>query len=99
MSFDTLTNKVMAHPDKDATVIVHTERFDGLLDNNAELRATQQYGSKDMRHVAEIPGIMIEDYCFRTGMSWAEFFAEQKHMKALLNDPAMAYFRIAPGRV
>ena len=91
--------QVISHPDKDQTVIVHTERFDGLLDHVAELRNTGKHGSKEMRHVAEIPGIMIEDYCYKIGISFEEFFAEQKHMKALLNDPAMAYFRVAPGKV
>lgn len=95
----TTTNEFIANPDKDETVVAHTERFDGLLDHNAELRNTGQHGSKDMKHVANIPGIMIEKYCLDNGVGWDEFFQEQKHMKALLNDPAMAYFRIAPGQV
>lgn len=93
------THQVISNPDKDETIIVHTEHFDGLLDHVAELRNSGQHGSKEMRHVAEIPGIMIDDYCHKLGISFQEFFAEQKHMKALLNDPALAYFRVAPGKV
>lgn len=93
------TQKVFSDPDQDRTIVAHTERFDGLLDHVAELRNSGQHGSKEMRHVAEIPGIMIEDYCYKKGISFPEFFAEQKHMKALLNDPTLAYFRVAPGQV
>lgn len=93
------TTEYLHNPDRDETVVAHTERFDGLLDHNAELRATQQYGEADMRHVANIPGIIIEQYCLTTGVSWAEFFADNKHIKTILNDPQFAYFRVAPGRV
>lgn len=93
------TTEFISNPDNDDTVVVHTARFDGLLDHNAELRATQQFGDKDMKHVANIPGIVIEDYCFRRGVTWREFFQDPKHIKAICNDPAFAYFRVAPGEV
>ncbi len=95
----TTTTQFIADPDRDQTIIAHTERFDGLLDHNAELRATQQFGDKEMRHVANIPGIIIEAYCFQTGVSWSEFWSDQKHMKVILNDPQFSLFRIHPGRV
>lgn len=93
------TTEFIANPDKEETVVVHTARFDGLLDHNAELRATKQFGDKDMRHVANIPGIVIEEYCLLRGVSWREFFQDTKHIKAICNDPAFAYFRVAPGKV
>lgn len=89
----------IANPDKDETVIVHTATFDGLLDHNAELRATRQFGGKEMRHVANIPGIVIEQYCLRIGITWREFHQDPKHIKAICNDPDLAYFRVAPGKV
>jgi hypothetical protein len=89
----------ISNPDKDETVIAHTVNFDGLIDRNKALANEGFHGSKEMRHVAEIPGIVIEQYCFTRGVSWAEFWADQKHIKAILNDSDMAYFRIAPGKV
>jgi hypothetical protein len=91
----------ITNPDKDETVVTHTERFDGLLELNAEMRNTGQYFDDPNygKHVANIPGIIIEGYCLRNGVSWAEFFADQKHIKAILNDPQFAYFRVAPGKV
>jgi hypothetical protein len=93
------TTEFIANPDKDETVVVHTERFDGLVDMVKALSNEGFHGTKEMRHVAEIPGIIIEQYCFQTGVSWAEFFADPKHIKAICNDPAFAYLRVAPGRV
>lgn len=87
------------NPDKDEIIIAHTVTFDGLIDMNKKLANEGLHGSKDMRHVAEIPGVIIEQYCFQRGVSWAEFWQDSKHIKAILNDPDMAYFRIAPGRV
>lgn len=95
---NTFTN-VISDPDKDQTIIVHTERFDGLLDHNAELRATKEFGSSEFRHVANIPGILIENYCYQKGISWQEFFKEKQHIKNMCNDPDLAYFRVAPGKV
>lgn len=89
----------LSDPDQDRTIIVHTEDFTGLLDHNQRLQNEGIHGSKDMRHVANVPGIVIEHYCYTTGVSWAEFFQEPKHIKALLNDPAWAYLRVAPGKV
>lgn len=89
----------IANPDKDETVIAHTATFDGLLDHNAELRATRQFGDSEMRHVANIPGIVIEQYCLMRGVTWMEVFKDPKHIKAICNDPDLAYFRVAPGEV
>lgn len=91
----------VSHPDKDETVIVQTERFDGLLDMNAELRNTGEYFNDPNlgRLVANIPGSIIDAYCYRLGITFQEFNADQKHIRAILNDPQFAYFRVAPGRV
>jgi len=93
------TTTFLDDPDSDGMVVVRHQDFTGLLDHNAELRATQQHGFADAKHVANIPEIIIESYCIKNNVSWAEFFADQKHIKAILNDPQFAYFRVAPGRV
>src|ERR1700744_2180235 len=89
----------ITNPDKDETVIVHAERFAGLVDHCKALHNEGFHGSKEMRHVAAIPGILIEHYCFINHVSWDEFFSDPKHIKKLLNDPEFSAFRVAPGRV
>ena len=63
------------------------------------MRSIGATGSKDMRHAAEIPMLVVENYMTRMGITFEEFCSEQKHGKALLNDPALAAFRIWEGRV
>ena len=51
-------------------------------------------GDKEMRHLAEFPGFIIQAYCDRVGIEWAEWFQNPVHARRMLNDPDLAYFRI-----
>lgn len=57
------------------------------------------HGSKDMRLAASIPFVMVEKYCNDTGIEFSEFMGNQEHIRRVCNDPAMAHFRIWPGRI
>lgn len=52
------------------------------------------HGSSEMRHAASIPFVFVERYCNERGISFAEFSASQEHKHALINDPALAAFRV-----
>lgn len=56
-------------------------------------------GSGEMKHAAKIPYVMIEKYCNDHHILFSEFMANREHMKRVLNDPAMAHFRIWKGQV
>ncbi|WP_250439876.1 hypothetical protein [Caballeronia sp. AZ1_KS37] len=90
-----------SHQDKDETVFKKTEDFSGLLDTTAELRNTENTKAKtgDTKLVAMLPGIVIEHYCTVKGITWQEFWRDQKWIKALLNDPEFAYFKTTSGRI
>lgn len=89
----------VSNPDKDETVIVRTENFTGLLDHNQRLQNEGIHGSKEWRHVGNVPAIVIEHFCKVEGIGWAEFWSDQKWIKKLLNDPDFSLLRVAPGRV
>ena len=57
------------------------------------------HGSSDMKHAARVDPVLIESYLNRNGITWQEFSRSQEHMKRFLNDPALAHFRIWPGRI
>ena len=63
------------------------------------MQAAGLHGSRDMRLAASVPAVLVERYCNQAGIDLAEFNASQDHKKRLLNDPALAAFRIWPGRV
>lgn len=94
-----ITTEFIANPDKDETVVVHTAEFGDMVDTVTALRNEGYHGSEEMKLVAILPGIVIEQYCFVNHVSWEEFWSDPKHVKALCNDSANAYWRVAPGRV
>ena len=57
------------------------------------------FGSSEMRLAASIPYVMVEKYINDHGILFSEFMSNQEHIKRVCNDPAMAHFRIWPGRI
>jgi len=57
------------------------------------------HGSKDMRHVARIPFVMIEKYLNENNITYAEFAASPEHKMRLLVDPELSHFRIWGGKL
>ena len=57
------------------------------------------HGSSEMRHAAELPAVMVEAYCNDHGITFQEWLQNPEHIKAMLRDPALAAFRIWPGKV
>lgn len=56
-------------------------------------------GSSEMRHAASIPFVLVERYLNAHNISLGELGRSQEHQRRLLNDPALAHFRIWKGRV
>lgn len=83
-------------------VHVYEESIDGIKAVADYCRAKQDAGftgTKDVRELATIPGILIQQYCNDNGVSFAEFIRNPVHANRMLNDPALSGFRIHPGRV
>ena len=57
------------------------------------------HGSKDMRLAASVPVVIVEKYLNDHGITLQELGRSQEHQRRLLNDPALAHFRIWKGRV
>ncbi len=84
------------------SVSVHTADHADLqlvADHCANLRAIGDTGSKDMKLAASVPGIFIQKYLNDHGVTFAEFMRTPQHVDRLLNDPALAHFRVWQGRV
>ncbi len=56
-------------------------------------------GSSDMRLAASIPMVLVERYLNDHAITLQELGRSPEHQKRLLNDPALAHFRIWKGRV
>lgn len=58
-----------------------------------------QHGTKDLRHLASLPLAAIELYCNTNGIDYREWSTNPVHMKRMLQDPALADFRVHKGAV
>jgi hypothetical protein len=56
-------------------------------------------GSSDMKLAASLPYVMVEAYMNRTGIDMNEFCKNKEHIRNMLNDPALAHFRIWGGKI
>jgi hypothetical protein len=65
----------------------------------ARKRAAGEVGSSEMRHAMDIEPIFVEKYCASQGITFAEWMANEDHIKAMLRDPALSGFRIWEGKV
>lgn len=82
-----------------ALVVRNVQDCTPIAEMARRLNVEGMHGSSEMRYAAEIPNVFIEDYCSRTGITYAEWLKDKGHIRALLNDPALAHFRIWQGRV
>jgi len=56
-------------------------------------------GSSEMRHAASIPYVMIEKYINDNGITFHEWSSNKEHIRRMLQDPALAHFRIWKGAI
>ncbi len=82
--------------------IVHEESLDhakGVAEVAQRLQIEGVTGDREMRHLAEFPGIVIQQYCDASGITWDQWFQNPEHARRMMNDPALAHFRVHRGRV
>lgn len=90
--------------DKDVTgeriTVAHTVDISDAVQYATDWRNNldniSSYG-EEMRPLMNIPGIIIEQYCIRRGVSWKEFWSKESngvHVRAILTDPDLSYFRL-----
>jgi len=92
-----LTTKIAL---QDGNLITGTEQdctpFVEDVHNRVVAEAT---GTKDVKHAARLPNVLIEQYCNTHGIGFDEFMQNPVHARVMCNDPALASFRIWFGRV
>ena len=79
--------------------VLRTQDVAPILDYTKGMNAIGAGNGKDMKHAAEIPMVVVENYMARTGITFQEFCNSQEHIRAIVNDPALQALRIWEGRV
>lgn len=70
-----------------------------ILEHTTKLSNEGFHGSSEMRHAASFPMVVVERYLNDNNITLAEFSSNKEHVKRMLNDPSLAWFRIWKGRV
>lgn len=70
-----------------------------ILERAQALHREGQHGSSEMKHAASFPAVLVEKYCNDNGITFHEFMNGKEHVKRMLNDPSLSYFRIWAGKV
>ena len=70
-----------------------------FLEAATRKRNEGEHGSKEMRHAASFPPVLVERYCNERGITFSEWLANPIHARVMLMDPDLSGFRIWGGRV
>lgn len=87
------------HRDGNTIVEHRVQDVEPYLQHTQALRSAGITGSGEMRHAAKLPHVVVEKYIADKGITLHEFMVDPQHVKNMLNDPALAAYRIWNGRV
>lgn len=96
----TVQTKIHRHNDGEGGIT-----FERIQDCNAiaerckARQNTGDTGTNELKLAASLPLVMVEKYCNDKSISFNEFLGNREHIKIMLNDPALAHFRIWNGRI
>lgn len=87
------------HDTDNGLTVERVQDVEPVLDGCHARRVSGMTGSSEMRHVASLPLVLVERYCNTHGITFNEFMSDTKHAKSMVNDPALAAFRIWEGKL
>lgn len=73
--------------------------LDALARHCADLRAVGAGNGKDDKLCMSVDGWVINDWCVKKGVTFAEFMRDQKLQTRFVEDPDNAAFRVWEGRL
>lgn len=70
-----------------------------VADHCAAMRSIGAGNGKDDKLAMTVPGWVVNDWCVRKGITFAQFMGDRKIQTRFLDDPDNANFRIWQGRI
>lgn len=93
---------IAEHDDADKIVMgttIDKRDLDTLAKHCADMRAIGAGNGKDEKLAMSVDGWVINDWCVRKGITFAEFMRDRKLQTRFIEDPQNAAFRIWEGRL
>lgn len=72
---------------------------DTVADHCAALRSVGAGNGKDEKLAMTAPGWVVNDWCVKKGITFAEFMADRRLQTRFIEDPDNANFRVWRGRL
>jgi hypothetical protein len=91
--------RTQAHIDDDTITVHRQQDVEPALEDAKARHNAGLFGSSDYKHAAELPFVLIENYCEQHGITFREWMANPEHVKRMCNDVSLSGFRIWPGRL
>lgn len=95
--------ELVADPDDDSKVIIARYGDGEHMRAVAEVAKRQhnegEHGDRDLRVLGHYPAEIVDNYCYRLGITLREFMSEPKHANNIMRDPDLRDFRVDRGRV
>lgn len=91
--------RTLMHEEDGKTIFERVQDCTSIADKAKALHNEGYHGSSEMKHAAKLPMVIVERYCNDHGITFREFMSGEEHIRRMLNDPALADFRIYRGRV
>ena len=57
------------------------------------------HGTAELKFAGSIPDVFVNKYLTENNVTYAQFIKEPEHIRRVMNDPAMAHFRVWKGRI
>ncbi len=87
------------HEEDGNTIFERVQDCTPIADQCKALHNEGIHGSGEMRHAGRIPAVLVEKYINDNGITYREFIGSEDHIRRVMNDPAMAHFRVWKGRL
>ncbi len=84
--------------DSGTAVIERVQDCAPIAEHATRLRLEGVHGDSEMRHAARFPAVIVERYCNDRGITFEEWMRDKSHVRTMLNDPALAAFRVWEGK-
>lgn len=95
------TGLVLHHHMDGTGTITFESRQDAepILEHAKRLHIEGQHGTSEMRHAARFPRVLVDKYCNDNGITFEEWMKDKTHIRRMLSDPDLSYFRVWKGAV
>ena len=83
----------------DGFVVQRSQNVSSIVDYAKARHNEGHHGLKDFKLMAVVPVLVVESYCTVHQITLREFNGNPEHIRRIVNDPAFADLRVAPGKM